>query len=103
MRGILTMSDFENTTTANSMEEIKEVFRKHLTRQYTTGVSIGTKIGAEFVRNELGNPEDWVKLDADGLMELLTRGVAKAEEIKNAGPGSKLNNKTDDEVTEGTI
>lgn len=70
--------------TSDQKDEIMAAYTKNLRASFVRGVSIGTKIGAEYVSQELGTPEEWVAMDREQLIEKLIAGKAKAEEIKNS-------------------
>ena len=85
-----------NTMDKKQHDAIMNEYTKQLRASFTRGVSIGTKIGAEYVSVELGKPEEWAKMDRDQLIEKLIAGLAKVDEIKNA------NNKNMSSNNEGT-
>lgn len=69
-------------------DAIMKEYKKHLTSSYTRGVVVGLKLGANYVAEKLGNPEEWVGLDTEALMTKLSDGVAMAESIRNGKLGT---------------
>lgn len=82
------MGDIKEPKVPHDMvEKIMQEYKKQLTAAYTRGVVVGLKLGANYVAEKLKTPEDWVKLDANGLMDLLTEGVAMNSSIQNGKLG----------------
>ena len=64
-------------------DAIMKEYRKQLMASYTRGVSAGLKIGANYVAEKLGTPEEWAGLEKEQLIEKLSEGLAMNEAIKN--------------------
>ena len=50
---------------------------------FVRGVVIGHKLGAKYVAEKLGTPDQWENMDRSELISLLTQGVAMNKAIQN--------------------
>lgn len=65
------------------MENIMKEFNKHMKATLAKGIVIGHKIGAKYVAEKLGTPDQWENMDRSELISLLTQGVAMNKAIQN--------------------